>query len=89
LDKVFSITQMHAEINYKYTIKAAKSLEQSILANINTIFGSNNCEHIQTNYDEQESSSIIKLETNANNENTKMIIEDNSESNANKDISNK
>ncbi|CAG8654919.1 14373_t:CDS:2 [Cetraspora pellucida] len=78
LDKVFSMTQMHAKINYKYTIEAAKSLEQNISANINTIFGSYNREYTQTNYDKQESSSILELETNTNNENAKMI--DNSES---------
>ncbi|CAG8825189.1 28477_t:CDS:2, partial [Racocetra persica] len=87
LDKVFSMAQMRAEINYKRTIEAAKSLEQSISANINTIFGSDNREHIQTNYDEQESSSVIELETNANNENAEMIVEDDSESSANEDIS--
>ncbi|CAG8448374.1 4051_t:CDS:2 [Scutellospora calospora] len=85
LDKVFSMTQMRAEINYKRTVEAAKSLEQGISANINTIFSSDNHEHIQTNH-KQESSSIIELETNANNENIKMIIEDNLESSANEDI---
>ncbi|CAG8725839.1 256_t:CDS:2, partial [Cetraspora pellucida] len=62
LDKVFSIAQMCAKINYKCTIEAAKSLEQNISANINTIFGSYNREHIQTNYDEQESSSGLVFE---------------------------
>ncbi|CAG8797917.1 37565_t:CDS:2 [Gigaspora margarita] len=89
-----------AEINYKRTIEAAKSLEQNVSSNINTIFGSDNCKYKQLNSDklveqgssnvEQESSSvekespIIELETI---ENEKMIIDDDdSDSSANEDI---
>ncbi|CAG8852821.1 37568_t:CDS:2, partial [Gigaspora margarita] len=68
LDKVFSMAQMCAEINYKRSIEAAKSLEHNILANINTIFGSDR--YKQTNFHdiEQESSDVIELETNENEE---------------------
>ncbi|CAG8843659.1 4892_t:CDS:2, partial [Gigaspora margarita] len=99
IEKVFSMAQMRAEINYKCTIEAAKSLEQNILSNINTIFGSDDRKHKQINSDklveqgssnvEQESPSvekespIIELETI---ENEEMIIDDDSDLSANEDI---
>ncbi|CAG8610294.1 25750_t:CDS:2 [Dentiscutata erythropus] len=102
LDKVFSMAQMRAEIKYKRIIEAAKSLEQNILANINIIYSSDDHRHKQPNSHDieqkssdvidlessdvidLESSDIIKLETNKNEE---MIIEDDSESSVDEDIS--
>ncbi|CAG8577196.1 5204_t:CDS:2, partial [Scutellospora calospora] len=90
------------EINYKYTIEVAKSLEQNILTNINNIFGSDNHRHKQLNFHniEQESSDVIDLESSdiidlessdiielETNKNKEIIIENNSELSVNKDIS--
>ncbi|KAF0465372.1 hypothetical protein F8M41_026287 [Gigaspora margarita] len=72
---------MCAKINYKHAIEAAKSLEQNILANINTIFGSDKYKQANSYDIEQKGSNIIELETN------KMVIEDDLESRVNKDIS--
>ncbi|CAG8829230.1 25388_t:CDS:2, partial [Dentiscutata erythropus] len=61
IEKVFSMAQMRAEIKYKRTIEAAKSLEQNILSNINTMFGSDDRKHKQINSDklvEQGSSNV-------------------------------
>ncbi|CAG8591159.1 12698_t:CDS:2, partial [Dentiscutata heterogama] len=95
LDKVFSMAQMRAEIKYKCTTEAAKSLEQNILANINIIYSSDDHRYKQPNsHDiEQKSSDVIDLESSdvidlessdvielETNENEEMIIEDDSES---------
>ncbi|CAG8775972.1 19514_t:CDS:2 [Gigaspora margarita] len=75
--------QMHAKINYKHSIEAAKSLEHNILANINTIFGSDRYKQTNSHDIEQESFDVIELETD---ENEEIVIEDNLESSINEDI---
>lgn len=79
------MAQMRAEINYKRTIEAAKLLEQSVLTNTNTIFGSDDHRHQQINSDVGQSSNTVELDT--GNENVEIIVEDDSESSANEDIS--
>ncbi|CAG8848519.1 3691_t:CDS:1, partial [Gigaspora margarita] len=61
----------------------AKSLEHNILANINTIFGSDRYKQTNSHDIKQESSDIIELKTN---ENEEMVIEDDLESSINEDI---